>query len=126
MSSKPRKWKFRLRHILEAIERIEHYTASLSAGELQADREKQDAVVWNLTVIGEAARQIPETVAQRYPEVPWPQMRGIRNRIVHGYDQINFDIIWNVIRNELPPLVPALKRIIEQANEEGGGEAPTG
>lgn len=52
-------------------------------------------------------------------------MRGIRNRIVHGYDQLNFDIIWNVIRNELPPLIPALKKIMEEMPEENGGAQPT-
>lgn len=117
MSSRPRKWKFRLRHIQEAIDKILRYTGRLTADQLRADQQALDAVVWNLTVMGEAAQHIPEAVVKAYPEVPWDQMRGIRNRIVHGYDRIDFDIIWNVVQNELPPLVPIFRRIMAEAIE---------
>jgi len=117
MSSKPRKWKFRLRHVLEAIDRIEAYTSGLTVDQMAADRQRLDAVVWNLTVIGEAVRHIPDTVVSSYPEVPWSQMRGIRNRIVHEYDRLDTDIIWNVVQNELPPLIPVLQRILLEAAE---------
>lgn len=117
MSSKPRKWKFRLRHILEAIDRIEAYTSGRTVEQLATDRQRLDAVVWNLTVIGEAARHIPDTVVSSYPEVPWSQMRGIRNRIVHECDRLDTEIIWNVVQNELPPLVLVLQRILSEAAE---------
>ena len=117
MSSQPRKWKFRIRHILEASEKIRQYTHGLTVADLQAHPQALEAVVWNLTVIGEAARQIPDSVVNAYPQVPWQQMRGIRNRIVHGYDQIDLSIIWNVIQYELPPLVPTLERIMQEADE---------
>jgi uncharacterized protein with HEPN domain len=116
MSSQPRKWKFRLRHMQEAIEKIQRYTVGVTREEFGSG-EKVDAVVWNLTVLGEAARQIPDSIVQAYPEVPWPQMRGIRNRIVHGYDQIDVDIIWNVVQNELAPIAEQLYRIMAEAVE---------
>jgi uncharacterized protein with HEPN domain len=117
MSSKPRKWKFRLRHVLEAIDRIERYTAGRTVEQLATDRQCLDAVVWNLTVIGDAVRHVPDSVVALYPNVPWSQMRGIRNRIVHEYDRLDTEIVWSVVRNELPPLVPVLQRIISEATE---------
>ncbi len=117
MSSKKRKWKFRLRHILEAIDRIERYTAGRTIEQLATDRQCLDAVVWNLTVIGEAVRHVPDSVFAVFPDVPWSQMRGIRNRIVHEYDRLDTEIIWNVVHNELPPLVSTLRRIMSEAAE---------
>lgn len=111
MCSPPREWKFRLRHMLDAIDRILKYTDGKSKRELGDDSMAMDAVVWNLSVLGEAARHIPEYVAERYPLVPWPEMRGIRNRIVHGYDQIDIEIVWAVIQHELPSLRDELSRM---------------
>jgi len=117
MSSQPRKWKFRLRHILEAVDRIQRYTGGRTIEQFSMEQQCLDAVVWNLTVIGEAVRHIPDSVFTAYPEVPWLQMRGIRNRIVHEYDRLDVEIIWNVVQSELPPLVPVLRRIMSEAAE---------
>jgi uncharacterized protein with HEPN domain len=117
MSSCTRKWKFRIRHMLQAIDRIVQYAGTKSKDELKSDQLTLDAIVWNLTVLGEAARHVPENVVEAYPEVPWPQMRGIRNRIVHGYDRIDFQIVWDVIQQELSPLVPQLEQIMQEADD---------
>jgi uncharacterized protein with HEPN domain len=117
MSSAPRKWKFRLRHMQEAAAKVLRYTAALDAVTFAADERTVEAVVWNLTVLGEAARHIPDDVERAYAAVPWPQMKGIRNRIVHGYDQIDLDVIWNVVRVELPPLLPLLDQVMREAPE---------
>ena len=112
MSSQSRKWKFRIRHMLEAIERIQQYASGLSRDQLSADTRTLDAIVWNLTVLGEAANHVPHVITLAYPQIPWPQIRGTRNRIVHGYDQIDFSIVWEVVQSELPPLVPVLQQIM--------------
>ena len=101
----------------EAVARILLYISEVNEEEFRADQKTVDAVVWNLMVLGEAAKHIPVEVEQAYPGVPWSQMKGIRNRIVHGYDQIHLGIIWNVARVELPPLVPVLGLIIQEADE---------
>ena len=115
MSSAPRAWKHRLRHMQEAAARILRYTEGMTEGDFRANLQVVDACVWNLTVFGEAARFIPGRIVQAYPEIPWPEIRGIRNRIVHAYDEIDLEIIWNVVRNELPPLIPLLNRIMREA-----------
>jgi uncharacterized protein with HEPN domain len=65
-------------------------------------------------ILGEAARHVPDDVTQGYPDIPWPQMRGMRNHIVHGYDQIDLEIVWNVVTMELPPLVPRLEKMLQE------------
>ena len=117
MSSTRKEWKHRLRHMLEAAARILRYTEGMTEAEFRADWKVVDACVWNLTVLGEAAKRIPDTVVQAYPTVPWPQIRGTRNRIIHAYDEIDLEIIWNVVRNELPPLVPIFEQIIREVPE---------
>ena len=117
MSSTPRKWKFRLRHMLEAIAECQAFVAGMTIEELQADPKTLKAVVWNLMVMGEAARQIPPEVEAAYAEVPWTTIRGMRNHIVHGYDVIDIDIVFNVVQDRLPPLVPVLKRIEQETVE---------
>src|SRR3972149_6412587 len=98
MSSRPRKWTFRLRHIIEATERIQEYVAGMTCAEFVADRRSVDAVLRNFMVIGEAARHIPEPVMTRHPGVPWAQMRGMRNVLAHDYDRVNLDVVWNTIQ----------------------------
>ena len=101
--------------MLEAIERIQQYASGASRDQLSADTRTLDAIVWNLMVLGEAANHVPDDITLAYPEIPWSQIRGTRNRVVHGYDRIDFSIVWEVVQNELPPLVPYLQQIM--ANE---------
>ncbi len=117
MSSASRPWKFRLRHMLEAIENIAQYVSDLDETQFHNAQQTVHAVVWNLTVLGEATRAIPSHVTDAYPQIPWSQMRGIRNRIVHAYDRIDLEIIWEVATVELPPLIPFLKRIDREEQE---------
>ena len=112
MPSEPRKWKLRIRHILDAIAECQTFVAGMSYEQFCADPKTLKAVVANLILIGEAARHVPENVEVAYPGIPWPQMRGMRNHIVHGYDQIDLEIVWKVIQDELPPLVPVLESIL--------------
>jgi uncharacterized protein with HEPN domain len=79
VSSSKRKWKFRLRHIIEAIGKIEQYTAEISFEKFAADSKTFDAVIRNLTIIGEAARQVPSEIETAFPQVPWAEMRAVRN-----------------------------------------------
>lgn len=111
-----RDWKLFINDILECIEKIETYLASLSYDDFLSDDKTKDAVVRNLEVIGEAAKQIPEQIRQKYPEIPWQQIAGLRNRLIHGYFVVDYGIIWNIITKELPDLKT---KIIEILKEEG-------
>ena len=93
-----------LEDILEAVEKINVYTQGQSLKTLLEDPLRTDALVFNLLVIGEAAGQIPKDFRLNYPDVPWRQIVGLRNVIAHQYFQIDLEIVWDVVENELEPL----------------------
>ena len=117
MPSEPRLWKVRIRHVLEAVAECQAFVAGLDYEQFRADPKTTKAVVLNLIIMGEAAGLVPLHVQQAYPQVPWRQMRGIRNRIVHGYDTVDVEIVWKAVHDELPPLVPVFERILREAEE---------
>ncbi len=90
-----RDWKFRIEDILEAITAARTYTAGMDLDGFIRDRRTVDAVVRNLIIIGEAAVHVPEEVCQRSPDVPWIDMRAMRNFIVHEYFGVSEKVIWD-------------------------------
>lgn len=97
-----------LEHILEAIDRAVRYASGLQdAPALQANDQLQDAIVRNIEIIGEAAvriqRMAPE-FAHAHPDIPWIEMRGMRNKMIHQYFEVDWNIVWGTVRNELPRL----------------------
>src|ERR1039457_2905600 len=90
--------------IRESIAKIERYTAGLDRTGFEADEKGVDAVVRNLEIIGEAARQMPEEFTQRNPQIEWRKIAGLRNRIVHAYFGLDLEIIWQIIRSDLQAL----------------------
>lgn len=96
-----------LGHILEAIQRIESYTEDVDEVAFLESKMVQDAVIRNIEIIGEAARNIERyhpDFAVRHPEVPWEDIYLMRNRVAHGYFSIDFEIVWKTIQNDLPEL----------------------
>jgi uncharacterized protein with HEPN domain len=114
MSSTPQAWKLRVRHMLEAISACREYVHGLTQEQLAGNPLVLHAIAWNLTILGEAARHVPDDITNSNPDIPWAQIRGMRNHIVHGYDRIDLEILWNVATAELPPLVPSLERIVQE------------
>ena len=78
--------------------------------DLDHDRMLNLALVRLLEIIGEAANRVPEEDRAGFPEVPWPQIVSLRNRLIHGYDEVDFDILWQIVAHDLPRLVEALER----------------
>nr|WP_223965675.1 DUF86 domain-containing protein [Thermus thermophilus] len=103
--------------MLESLEKIDRYTAGLTFERFAQDDRTVDAVVRNLEVIGEAARQIPSEVRERYPEVPWRRVIGLRNVVVHEYFAVDVEIVWTVVRQSLPELKEALRRMMAELEE---------
>jgi len=86
-----------------AVERILRYTAGGRAA-FFADPMVQDAVIRNLEVMGEAVRQVSATTRADHPEIPWKQIAGTRDRVIHGYFTVDLEIVWEIVETELPPL----------------------
>lgn len=109
-----RKWKMRIRHILEAIDRVFLYVQDMDEKTFCDDTRTLDAVIRNFQVIGEAVKLVPHRVQARHPEIPWSLMRGMRNVLVHDYNRVKIPILWDTLHRDLSPLVPLLRTILEE------------
>jgi hypothetical protein len=93
-----------LQDIVDSIEKIEQYTSNLFFDAFAKDRKTMDAVVRNLEIIGEAAKNIPENTKTQHPNIPWQEMIGMRNKVIHEYFGISAEILWETIKNDIPLL----------------------
>jgi uncharacterized protein with HEPN domain len=116
----PREWKLRVADILESISAIQEYVHGMDYRAFHDDRRTVDAVVRHLAIIGEAAGSVPEHITSAHPGIPWRRMRDVRNVVVHVYFAVRKDVLWGTIVNDLPPLVPLLRRLLEV---EAAGES---
>jgi len=114
----PRNWLFRINDILDAISAVRKYVAGITYEDFVKDRKTVDAVIRNLIIIGEAAVQIPEEICQTYHLIPWPDMRAMRNFVVHEYFGVSDKILWDTVQIDLPPLVPLLKEISDKYSKD--------
>ncbi len=97
--------------MLDAITSIESY-AVLSYSAFQDDEKTQDAIMFNLIVMGEAANKISDDFKEKHPEIPWSSIIGTRNVIVHGYDQVKLQIVWDIIDKNLLRLKKSLMKLV--------------
>ncbi|MEQ8757661.1 MAG: DUF86 domain-containing protein [Coleofasciculus sp. G1-WW12-02] len=95
--------------MLQSAELIIDYIAQCSKDEFLETIQLQDAVIRRLLVIAEAARRISETTRQTLSTIPWQEINGMRNRLVHEYDDVNLNIVWDVVQNEIPILIEELR-----------------
>ena len=119
MSSEGCHWRQRISDILASAARVQEYVRGQSIEHLAADHKTVAAICWEFTVMGEAARHIPEAVEKGHPEVPWREMRGMRNAVVHGYDTVNLEILWDTVHEDLPALVSLLEGVLGTEAESG-------
>ena len=101
-------------HIHQAATDACSFTQGLSKDDFLADKRTQQAVIMNLIIIGEAATKLMDSnpdFTDAHPEVPWRSMRGMRNRIAHGYFDINLDVVWDTVQTALPELLGHLNRV---------------
>lgn len=112
-----------LAHIFERAVRIERFTSGSSA-EFLEDEMAQDAVIRNFEVIGEAAKRVPEAFRVQHPEIPWRLMAGFRDVLIHAYEEVDLERLWEVARRDLPGVRKAIESILpplEDLEKEIGG-----
>jgi uncharacterized protein with HEPN domain len=100
-----------IQDILESINRINTYTENISFQEFSDDYKSQDAVIRNLEILGEAVKLLSTETKEKYAQIPWKDITGTRDRLIHDYFGVNIDIVWDIIKNELPQLIPVLNKI---------------
>lgn len=106
----------RVRHMLDHAREAVEMVKGKTRADLDAERQLNLALVRLVEVIGEAAARIPDDFRARYPQVPWRQIVGMRHRMIHDYDVIDFDILWAVLGQDLPPLIQQLEAIVQEGS----------
>ncbi len=104
--------------ILKCIEHIQSYTGKLSFETFSSHFMTVEACLYNIQVIGEAVSQLPEDVKENNPQIPWSLIKGMRNRLIHEYFGTDLQLVWNVIKNELPAFENDLKTIHAALSEQ--------
>jgi len=107
-----------LRHIIDAFLQIERYTNDVTYEEFLSNSLLQDAVIRQLEVMGEAARNLSADLQNGYPAIPWRQMISLRNRMIHAYFNVNLQIIWEIIQGDIPNLKKDMMRVLENLNQK--------
>ena len=106
----------RLKHMLDAVLDARKFLGESTFEEVQGDRKLGNAIVRSLEIIGEAAANVTKNTQVKYPKIEWPVIIGMRNRLIHAYFDINYHIVWQTVKENLPPLIEQLQLILK--NEE--------
>jgi len=104
----------RLRDMRHATQKALSFTENRNRSDLDRDEMLALALVRLLEIIGEAARYVPVEIKEKYPEVPWSQIASTRNRLIHGYFAVDLDIVWSIVRQDLPSLLLQLEGILHE------------
>jgi len=106
-----RDYKLYVSDILAAMESIGRFVGTMSFEEFQADDKTASAVIRKFEIIGEASRNVPEAVRVQHPEVPWKEMAGMRDRLIHAYFGVDYQLVWTTIKSRLPAAKDAIRKI---------------
>lgn len=108
-----RDWSFRILDILKSIEKINNYTKDMTLVQFKRNELVVDAVVRNLEIIGEASKNVPIATQRSYPDIPWQQMNGMRNLLIHEYFGVDVKIVWHTAKKYLPALQKQLQDLLK-------------
>jgi len=120
MSPVKREFILYLEDMLQSMQRIEEYLGDLDFRKFKTTYMVVDAIVRNFEIIGEASKNVPIEIQEKYPEIPWRKMYGLRDLIAHEYFGMDYEMIWEIAKNNLPQNRNDLERIIEREKAQGG------
>jgi uncharacterized protein with HEPN domain len=98
--------------IERAARRVLRYTSGCDRTSLETNDEKVSAILYQITIIGEATKRLSQDFRLKHPEIPWREIAGMRDVIVHEYDQVDLDVVWDVVQNKLPELLTSLQSLL--------------
>ena len=106
-----------LKHIEESIGYVLDYSKGINFLTFKKEKKLQDAILRRIEIIGEAIKNLPIEMNLKYPQVKWSQIAGMRDKLIHQYFGVDLEIVWNVIKEEIPKLNKQIKKIIEEENK---------
>jgi len=106
-----------LNHILDSIHQIEEYTEGLNKKEFLAKRLVQDGTIRQIEIIGEATKNVSEPLKERYSHIPWKEVAGMRDKLIHNYFGVDIDAVWDVVKKDIPVLKVEILTIMENLRE---------
>lgn len=106
--------------ILDAMEKAEIMLEGVTFEEFADDFRINFVVVRALEIVGEATKRLPMSLRKQYPDIPWQRMAGMRDRIIHGYDAIDYQIVWDAVKQEIPQVKPHLQQILADYEADEG------
>jgi len=113
-----RGYRLFIEDMLDSMIQIEEYIHGLDRADFSADKKTIDAVIRNIEIIGEAARNVPENIRNNHPGIPWKQMIGLRNLTIHAYFGIDLDIIWQIASVNIPETKSEIARILDSLDAQ--------
>jgi len=105
-----------LQDILNSIDLAEAFIANMSFDEFQNDAKTTFAVIRALEIIGEATKNIPTSIREQYPTIPWKGFTGMRDKLIHAYFGVNLEVVWDTIQQDLPQLRPVINQILQDSD----------
>ena len=107
-----RNYKLFIKDIISAMKSIEKFVEGLSLDKVKEDDKTSSAVIRKFEIIGEAKRHVPENLKENYPDIPWKRMAGMRDRLIHAYFGVDYRLVWEAIKIDIPNLKPRLEEIL--------------
>ena len=113
-----RDYQLFLKDIIAAMESIEEFIGDMTLEELKADEKTSSAVIRKFEIVGEASKHIPLKIRDKYTNIKWKSMAGMRDRLIHAYFGIDYNLVWSAIKTEIPNLKLKLKKILSDMEQD--------